>query len=82
MSPTIEYAVTRHLSSTRRGIAGGFCGALASGLLAVTATPANAAERVVMRLDDFGQDIAFVDRYLKRKWPLYTIQTNPSTGRS
>ena len=69
--------MTRHLSSTQRGVAGALCGALAAALLAGTVTPAYAAERVVMRLDNLRQDVAFIDSYLKRNWPHYYKPNEP-----
>ena len=37
--------------------------------LVVAVVSAFAAERVVLRRDNFGEDLAFIDSFLKRSWP-------------
>ena len=70
--------MTSHLNSiqngTRRVV---LCGFLVAALVVVSAEPAIAAEQVVMRLDNFGEDLSFVDGFLRRSWPQHYKPDEP-----
>ena len=61
--------MTRHLSSIQHGTRATLCGFLAAAFVGISAAPASAAEQVVMWLDNFGEDFAFIDSFLERSWP-------------
>ena len=52
------------------------CCALAAVLVMLVA-PSLSADEVVTQRDNFGEDLAFIDRYLVRTWPEYYRAEGP-----
>ena len=48
--------------------------------LAMSIASSHADERVIMRRDNFGQDFAFIDRYLRQTWPRHYGTDEPAAG--
>lgn len=54
-------------------------GGVAAFALALPAASLLSAERVLMRRDNFGQDLAFIEHHLREEWP-YSYEVEPGEG--
>ena len=69
--------MANHLGTIQAGVRGVLFWAIIGALFVAPLAPAIADEKVLMRRDNFGQDLAFIDSFLKRSWPHYYKRNEP-----